>query len=81
MVTKIDGPFHWHKHDDTDDFFLVLKSTLGRRDRRITPKPGEVCPRASSTGPVRGEVHIPLIEPTGTPNTGDKATAAPRILA
>jgi len=29
MVTKIDGPFHWHKHDDTDDFFLVLTSTLG----------------------------------------------------
>jgi hypothetical protein len=26
-------------------------------------------------------VHILLIEPTGTPNSGDKATAAPRILA
>jgi hypothetical protein len=26
-------------------------------------------------------VHILLIEPTGTPNTGDAATAAPRILA
>jgi hypothetical protein len=28
-----------------------------------------------------GEVHILLIEPTGTPKTGDKAAAAPRILA
>ena len=27
----------------------------------------------------RGEVHILLIEPTGTPNTGDKATAAPCV--
>jgi hypothetical protein len=29
----------------------------------------------------RGEVHILLIEPTGTPDTGDKTTTAPRILA
>jgi hypothetical protein len=25
MVAKLKGPFVWHKHDDTDDFFLVLK--------------------------------------------------------
>lgn len=25
MVAKLEGPFRWHKHDDTDDFFLVLK--------------------------------------------------------
>jgi hypothetical protein len=24
MVAKLKGPFHWHKHDGTDDFFLVL---------------------------------------------------------
>ena len=28
MVAKLEGPFHWHKHDDTDDFFLVLNGTL-----------------------------------------------------
>jgi len=28
MVAKLKGPFHWHKHDDTDDFFLVLKGHL-----------------------------------------------------
>ena len=22
MVAKLEGPFHWHKHHDTDDFFL-----------------------------------------------------------
>jgi mannose-6-phosphate isomerase-like protein (cupin superfamily) len=27
------------------------------------------------------EVHLPLIEPTGTPNTGDVTTAAPRKSA
>ena len=24
QVVKIKGPFVWHKHDETDDFFLVL---------------------------------------------------------
>jgi mannose-6-phosphate isomerase-like protein (cupin superfamily) len=86
MVAKLEGPFHWHKHDDTDDFFLVLKGTLDieLRDRTITLNPGEifVVPTGVEHRPVaRGEVHILLIEPTGTPNTGDKATAAhPRLI-
>jgi mannose-6-phosphate isomerase-like protein (cupin superfamily) len=86
MVAKLGGPFHWHKHDDTDDFFLVLAGTLDieLRDRIVTLNPGEVfvVPKGVEHRPVAGgEVHILLIEPTGTPNTGDKATAAPRILA
>ena len=86
MVAKLEGPFHWHKHDDTDDFFLVLSGMLDieLRDRTVTLKPGEVfvVPKGVEHRPVaRGEVHILLIEPTGTPNTGDAATAAPRILA
>jgi mannose-6-phosphate isomerase-like protein (cupin superfamily) len=86
MVAKLEGPFHWHKHEETDDFFLVLKGTLDieLRDRTVGLHPGDVfvVPRGVEHRPVaRGEVHILLIEPTGTPNTGDKATAAPRILA
>ncbi len=86
MVAKLEGQFHWHRHDDTDDFFLVLKGTLDieLRDRTVTLNPGEVfvVPRGIEHRPVaRDEVHILLIEPTGTPNTGDKTTAAPRILA
>jgi len=83
MVAKLEGPFHWHKHDDTDDFFLVLKGTLELRDRTVTLNPGEVfvVPKGVEHRPVaHGEVHILLIEPTGTPNTGDAATAAPRIV-
>ena len=86
MLAKLEGPFHWHKHEDTDDFFLVLKGTLDieMRDRTVTLGAGElfVVPKGVEHRPVaREEVHILLIEPTGTPNTGDKATAAPRILA
>ena len=86
MVVKVKGPFVWHKHDDTDDFFLVLKGELDieLRDRTVTLRPGEmfIVPKGVEHRPVaREEVHMLLIEPTGTPNTGDKATAAARKLA
>ena len=83
MVVKVMGPFVWHKHDDTDDFFLVLKGELDieLRDRTVTLRPGElfVVPKGVEHRPVaREEVHLLLIEPSGTPNTGDAKTAAPR---
>jgi mannose-6-phosphate isomerase-like protein (cupin superfamily) len=86
MVVKVKGEFVWHKHDDTDDFFLVLKGMLDiqLRDRTVTLGPGQiyVVPRGVEHRPVaREEVHLLLIEPSGTPNTGDAATAAPRRTA
>ncbi|MBA3376598.1 MAG: cupin domain-containing protein [Gaiellaceae bacterium] len=78
MVGKVRGEFVWHSHPDTDDFFLVLdgRLTIQLRDRDVELGPGEMfvvprgvehCPRADD------EAHILLIEPTGTPNTGDSA--------
>jgi mannose-6-phosphate isomerase-like protein (cupin superfamily) len=86
MVVKVKGEFVWHKHDDTDDFFLVLKGLLDiqLRDRTITLGPGQmyIVPKGVEHCPVaREEVHLLLIEPTGTPNTGDVATAAPHKTA
>ena len=80
MVVKVLGEFTWHKHDDTDDFFLVLKGSLDiqLRDRTVTLGPGElfVVPKGVEHRPVaKEEVHLLLIEPRGTPNTGDPATA------
>ncbi|HKK45419.1 MAG TPA: cupin domain-containing protein [Balneolaceae bacterium] len=83
MVVKVKDEFQWHKHEDTDDFFLVLSGhlTIQLRDRDIELNPGDLfvvprgvehCPRAEE------ETHLLLIEPTGTPNTGDVNTAAPR---
>ena len=85
MVVKVKGPFVWHKHDDTDDFFLVLKGTLTikLRDADVTLGPGEmfVVPKGVEHCPVADEeAHILLIEPSGTPNTGDAATAAARVV-
>jgi len=83
MVVKVQGEFIWHKHDDTDDFFLVLQGhlTIELRDRKVELGPGElfVVPKGEEHRPVaKEEVHLLLIEPSGTPNTGDAATAAPR---
>lgn len=83
MVAKLDGPFIWHKHDDTDDLFLVITGTLDieLRDRTVTLEPGElfVVARGIEHRPVaHGEVHVLLMERSGTPNTGKAVTAAPR---
>lgn len=83
MVVKTKGEFVWHSHADTDDFFLVLKGRLKieLREHTVELGPGElfVVPKGVEHRPVASkEVHLLLIEPTGTPNTGDAASAAPR---
>jgi mannose-6-phosphate isomerase-like protein (cupin superfamily) len=77
VVVKTKGEFVWHKHDDTDDFFLVISGRLtiqmrGRDDVElgpgelfVVPRGVEHCPRADD------ETHVLLIEPMGTRNTGD----------
>ena len=60
-VVKVHGEFVWHKHDDTDDFFLVLSGrlTIQLRDRDVELEAGELfvvprgvehCPRADRAG-------------------------------
>jgi len=83
MVVKVQGEFPWHKHDDTDDVFLVLAGhvTIQLRDRDVELAAGEmfVVPKGVEHRPrADEEAHILLIEPSGTPNSGDPATAAPR---
>src|SRR6516164_8630613 len=85
MLVKVKGPFIWHKHDETDDFFFVLKGrvTIQMREGNVTLSAGEmfVVPRGVEHCPVADdEAHLLLIEPTGTPNTGDRSTAAQRIV-
>ncbi len=84
MVVKVKGEFVWHHHDDTDDLFLVLKGSLTIRlpHADVILGPGElfVVPVGVEHQPfAEHETELLLIEPTGTPNTGDAATAAARI--
>ena len=63
---------------------LKGRLTIRLRSGDVTLGPGEmyVVPKGVEHRPVaREEVHLLLIEPTGTPNTGDVATAAPRKTA
>lgn len=84
MVVKVKGEFNWHAHPDTDDFFLVLKGkiTIKLRDRDVELNEGElfVVPKGIEHCPVaENEAELLLIEPQGTPNTGDPTTAAQKV--
>ena len=75
-LVKAKGEFVWHSHPDTDDFFLVLagRLTIQLPGRDIELGPGElfVVPRGLQHCPTADdEAHVLLIEPIGTPNTGD----------
>ena len=86
VVVKVQGEFVWHKHDDTDDFFLVLHGqlTIQLRDRDVVLDDGElfVVPRGVEHCPkADGETHVLLIEPRGTRNTGDADSAMTAVEA
>jgi mannose-6-phosphate isomerase-like protein (cupin superfamily) len=81
QVAKLLGDFVWHSHPDTDDLFLVLAGRLAidLPDRTVELGPGElfVVPRGVKHRPrASEEVHVLLIEATGTPNTGDSEIPA-----
>lgn len=75
MVAKAQGSYPWHKHENTDDFFFVLKGnlTIEMRDRSVHLSPGElfVVPRGVEHRPVAdNEALFILIEPPGTADDG-----------
>ena len=81
MVVKVKGEFQWHSHPDTDDFFFVVKGciTIRMREGDVHLKEGEmyIVPKGVEHCPVsEEEAELLLIEPAGTPNTGDPTTAA-----
>lgn len=86
MVVKFAGEFPYHLHEDTDDFFLVLSGemTMDLDGSSHTVIAGElfIVPRGVTHRPrATSECHVLLIEPKGTPNTGDATTASskPRL--
>ena len=75
-AAKLKGEFIWHHHEAEDELFLVVKGTLRMkfRDHEAVIKEGEfiVVPRGVEHCPVADEeVHIILIEPKSTLNTGN----------
>jgi len=75
-LARLLGEFVWHHHDDEDELFLVIKGSLRMRlrDGDVTINEGEffIVPRGIEHLPVaEEEVHVLLIEPAGTRNTGN----------
>jgi len=79
-VVKLKGEFIWHAHADTDELFIVHKGVLriGLRDaggeREVRVRAGEmfVVPKGlEHITAADDECEMLLIEPAGTPNTGD----------
>lgn len=75
-LAKVKGEFVWHRHEDTDELFLVVtgRLTIRLRDGDVVLGPGElhVVPRGVEHCPVaEEETAILLLEPAGTVNTGD----------
>ncbi|HLN59671.1 MAG TPA: cupin domain-containing protein [Thermoanaerobaculia bacterium] len=83
-LVKFRGPFLWHKHDDEDEMFLVLRGEFDMefRDRTVPLREGEflIVPRGVEHRPVaEREAHVLLFEPATTINTGD--AGGPRTVA
>jgi len=74
-LVRLRGEFIWHAHQAEDELFLVLQGRLRMqfRDREVVLEPGEliVVPHGVEHRPVaEGEVHVLLLEPQSTVNTG-----------
>lgn len=75
-LVKFKGEFVWHHHEREDELFLVLKGRLLMRfrDRDVWINEGEfiIVPRGVEHMPVAAEeVHVMLLEPKTTLNTGN----------
>ena len=78
-LVKFMGEFDWHKHDEEDELFFVIKGkfemqfrdetiNLQENEMIIVPREIEHCPKAEK------EVHVLLFEPASTLNTGNVKT-------
>lgn len=75
-LAKLKGEFVWHHHEAEDELFLVVKGQLLIRlkDRDIRLEEGEfmIVPQGVEHLPVaEEEVHVLLLEPKSTVNTGN----------
>ena len=75
-LVKFQGEFVWHHHEREDELFLVVKGRMLMRfrDRDVWVDEGEfiIVPHGVEHMPVAPEeVHVILLEPKSTLNTGN----------
>ena len=86
MLGNHAGVFNWNSHANMQDFFMILKGklTIELEAHTVTLKASEIfiVPQVRRHRPVaQNEAHLLLVEPSGTPDTGDETSAAPRQSA
>ncbi|HEX9121676.1 MAG TPA: cupin domain-containing protein [Terriglobales bacterium] len=79
-LVKFNGEFVWHHHEQEDELFLVIRGRLRMKfrehgvEREETILAGEfiIVPRGLEHMPIADEeVHVMLLEPKSTLNTGN----------
>ena len=86
-VAKLLGELAWHRHDDEDELFLILRGRLriqfeGGRETMLEEGQFCVVPRGTLHNPVaEAECTIALIETVTTKHTGDVDTPRTRSIA
>lgn len=74
-LAKLKGEFVWHSHANEDELFLVIKGSLRIefREGSVTLNEGEfyIVPKGVEHKPIADEeVHVMLLEPKSTEQTG-----------
>lgn len=76
-LSKVEGDFIWHTHEDTDEAFIVMQGELriDFRDGHVLLRQGEmfvVAKGVEHKPSARMETRLLLIEPRGVANTGSE---------
>ena len=80
-LVKAKGTFDWHKHDEEDELFYVVKGSfkIELEDETVHVNEGEliIIPKGKMHRPVaEEEVQLMLFEPVSTLNTGDNPNSS-----
>lgn len=84
-IAKIENEFVWHKHDDADELFFVVKGQFDMQyeGRLVSLKEGDihVVPKGVMHNPfAKNECWVMLVESTSTAHTGDVITDRTRSI-
>ena len=85
-VAKLQGALAWHRHENEDELFYILKGslTIEMEGRTVVLRQGEafVVPKGVRHNPIaEDECHVMLIERKSTLHTGTEVTDKTRSLA
>lgn len=84
-IAKIQNEFVWHKHDDSDELFFIVKGQLKMqyegRDVHLNEGDIHVVPKGIMHNPyAENECYVMFIETTDTSHTGDVVTERTRSI-